>query len=251
MNDKAPLIRKQQEMPATMDTQSFGSLRINVNSSVRNLPLENINISISYTDEPGRTIGNFTTNNNGQTESIELPAPALEYSLEPSVERPYSEYTLAVTGTGFEPVVISGCEILPTTQAFQQVTLDPAPENAENTAELYVIPDHTLYGDYPPPIIEDEVKPVNESGEIVLSSVVIPEFVVVHDGPPSSNAKDYYVRYRDYIKNVASSEIYATWPTATIYANILAIQSFTLNRVYTEWYRTPYFFRRKFIEAYP
>ena len=41
--------------------------------------------------------------------------------------------------------------------------------------------------------------------------------------------------YKDYIKNVASSEIYATWPEATIFANILAIQSITLNRVYTEW----------------
>ena len=77
-----------------------------------------------------------------------------------------------------------------------------------------------------------------ESGEIVLREVVIPEFVVVHDGlPEDKSAKNYYVRYRDYVKNVASSEIYATWPEATIYANVLAIQSFTLNRVFTEWYR--------------
>ena len=73
--------------------------------------------------------------------------------------------------------------------------------------------------------------------EIVLSRVVIPEYVVVHNGTPSSNARDYYVTYKDYIKNVASSEIYATWPDATIRANVLAIMSFTLNRVYTEWYR--------------
>lgn len=60
----------------------------------------------------------------------------------------------------------------------------------------------------------------------------------MHDGPPSdSRSKDYYVTYKDYIKNVASSEIYATWPEATLTANILAIQSITLNRVYTEWYR--------------
>ena len=78
----------------------------------------------------------------------------------------------------------------------------------------------------------------DESGEIVLSRVVIPEFVIVHDGvPQDSSAPNYYVRYRDYIKNVASSEIYATWPQATITANVLAIMSFTLNRVYTEWYR--------------
>ena len=68
-------------------------------------------------------------------------------------------------------------------------------------------------------IPEDEIKAMDESGEIVLSRVVIPEYVVVHDGAPSdSTANDYYVRYRDYIKNVASSEIYATWPAATIRA---------------------------------
>ena len=99
------------------------------------------------------------------------------------------------------------------------------------------IPPHTLYYEYPPKIPEDEIKDVGEPGEIVLSRVVIPEYVVVHDGVPSSNAKDYYVTYKDYIKNVASSEIYATWPEATLEANILAIMSFTLNRVYTEWYR--------------
>lgn len=81
-------------------------------------------------------------------------------------------------------------------------------------------------------------KPVSQTGEIVLSRVVIPEFIVVHDGSPAdSSATDYYIRYRDYIKNVASSEIYATWPRTTIMANVLAIMSFTLNRVYTEWYR--------------
>jgi peptidoglycan hydrolase-like protein with peptidoglycan-binding domain len=68
--------------------------------------------------------------------------------------------------------------------------------------------------------------------------VVVPEYVVVHAGGPNDNTvSNYYVRYRDYIKNVASSEIYATWPDATIRANVLAIMSFTLNRVYTEWYR--------------
>jgi peptidoglycan hydrolase-like protein with peptidoglycan-binding domain len=68
--------------------------------------------------------------------------------------------------------------------------------------------------------------------------VVVPQTIVVHDGAPTDRtAKDYYVPYRDYVKNVASSEIYATWPQNTITANVLAIMSFTLNRVYTEWYR--------------
>lgn len=97
---------------------------------------------------------------------------------------------------------------------------------------------HTLFGNYPPKIAESEIKPMTESGEIVLSRVVIPEYVIVHDGAPSdSSAVIIGCCYRDYIKNVASSEIYATWTDAAIRANVLAIMSFVLNRVYTEWYR--------------
>ena len=82
-------------------------------------------------------------------------------------------------------------------------------------------------------IDEEEIKPMGQSGEIVLDRVVVPEIVVVHDGPPKdAEADNYYVTYKDYIKNVASSEIYSTWPRQTIEANVLAIMSFTLNRVY-------------------
>ena len=103
-----------------------------------------------------------------------------------------------------------------------------------------MIPPHTLYGEYPPKIAEDAVKELPPSrGFVVLSDVVVPEFIVVHDGvPDDSTAPDYWIPYKDYIKNVASCEIYATWPEEAIKANVLAIISFTLNRVYTEWYRS-------------
>ena len=138
---------------------------------------------------------------------------------------------------GYEPVSIAGAEILADVKAVQNVRMRPD-DGGREEEEVFVIPAHTLYGDYPPKIAEAEIKPVNESGEIVLSRVVVPEYIVVHDGSPrDSTAKDYYVKYKDYIKNVASSEIYATWPAEAIRANVLAIMSFTLNRVYTEWYR--------------
>ena len=121
--------------------------------------------------------------------------------------------------------------------AIQKIRLRPL-VTEDQTPEIFVIPAHTLYGVYPPKIPENEIKPVNETGEIVLSRVVVPEYIVVHNGSPrDSTAQNYYVKYKDYIKNVASSEIYATWPENTIRANVLAIMSFTLNRVYTEWYR--------------
>ena len=91
------------------------------------------------------------------------------------------------------------------------------PLTPEEEYSRIVIPDHTLFGEYPEKIPEEEIKPVDESGEIVLSRVVVPEFVVVHDGAPTdSTAQNYYVRYRDYIKNVACSEIYSTWSESAI-----------------------------------
>ena len=59
-------------------------------------------------------------------------------------------------------------------------------EEMQQTEDI-VIPDHTLYGEYPPKIPEEEIKPMAETGEIVLSKVVIPEYVVVHDGPPTDS----------------------------------------------------------------
>lgn len=215
-----------------------GQLQINVTSSVNSRPIGEAEISISYTGVPENTLERLTTDSSGQTEVIDLDAPPEEWSLNPENERqPYSEYTFDISAPGFEPVSIAGAEILANVKAIQNVRMRPSDASREEE-EVFVIPAHTLYGEYPPKIAEDEIKPVNESGEIVLSRVVIPEYIVVHDGSPrDSTARNYYVKYKDYIKNVASSEIYATWPANTIRANVLAIMSFTLNRVYTEWYR--------------
>ena len=222
--------------PAESGTSYRGYLRINTSSFDTSGAVPGAKVSISYSGEPDNVIEETDTDENGNSIDIPLPAPKLEYSMEPGVNQPYSEYNITVSARGYETVRISGIEILPDELSIQNVSL--LPKAIDNTAELFVIGPHTLYGDYPPKELESEIKPVNESGEIVLSRVVIPEYVVVHDGPPAdANAKNYYVRYTDYIKNVASSEIYATWPEAAITANVLAIQSFTLNRVFTEWYR--------------
>ena len=219
------------------DNIERGQLQINVTANVGLIPIRDASITISYTGEPNSTLETLTTDSSGQTDTVSLDAPPLEYSLTPNSPMPYAEYTLAVTAPGYEPVTVSGVEVLPDVTAVQNIEMVPT-EVSQEASETIVIPDHTLYGDYPPKIPEDEIKPMDESGEIVLSRVVIPEYIIVHDGVPSdSTAANYYVRYRDYIKNVVSSEIYATWPESAIYANTLAIMSFTLNRVYTEWYR--------------
>lgn len=219
------------------DTTDEGGLQINVETPSGRLPIENAEVSVSYTGEPDSTLEKVTTNSSGQTERLELRTPPLEYSMEPSERQPYAEYTVQVTAKGFIPVNISGIQVFSGETAVQRVRLVPE-ESDINPVDNIVIPANTLFGNFPPKIPEDEIKPIDETGEIVLSRVVVPEYVIVHDGAPSdSTARDYYVTYKDYIKNVASSEIYATWPDATLRANILAIMSFTLNRVYTEWYR--------------
>ncbi|HJH49153.1 peptidoglycan-binding protein [Merdimonas faecis] len=223
---------------ASADTPELGSLQINLTSGLNSRPVADATIHISYTGVPDSILEELHTDSSGQTETIELNAPPLEYSLNPAIEeQPYSEYTLHIEAPGFESVSIAGVEILPTVKAIQNVTMNPS-DTTGPSEEVFVIPAHTLYGTYPAKIPESEIKPMDETGEIVLSRVVVPEYIVVHDGSPrDSTARNYYVKYKDYIKNVASSEIYATWPEDTIRANVLAIMSFTLNRVYTEWYR--------------
>lgn len=217
-----------------------GYLQVDVVSDANSFPVQDADIVIARTEEPDEIIEETRTNSSGQTENLPLDVPPVELSLLPEeTERPYAEYTIRITAPGFEPFVVSGTEVMADVTAIQEIRLRPlsnAPDGEQT--ETVTIPDHTLYGDYLPKIAESEIKPVIETGEIVLSRVVVPQTVVVHDGvPTNASAANYYVPYRDYIKNVASSEIYATWPRSTIVANVLAIMSFTLNRVYTEWYR--------------
>lgn len=214
-----------------------GYLRVDVVNAENNFPVPDARVSVFYPGETAAAKG-LRTDQSGQTQEVEIPAPPAALSLEKQAQiRPYAACRVQVEADGFEPATVQGTEVLAGVTAIQPVRLIPLAEQA-GSRESIEIPDHTLYGSYPPKIAEDEVKPVQESGEIVLSRVVVPQTIVVHDGVPSNgSAKNYYVPYRDYIKNVASSEIYATWPQASIVANVLAIMSFTLNRVYTEWYR--------------
>ena len=222
------------ETPA--DAIDKGKMRINVYDKQQGTPLADARISLAYTGNPERIINEITTDSEGEVNLDDLLTPPVEYSMEPGENQPFSEYTIDVNADGYEEINISGIDVFSGETSIQNVYLNE--DNREIPENNIVIPVNTLYGSYPAKIPETEIKPVRQSGEIVLSRVVIPETIVVHDGVPTdSTALDYYVRNKDYIKNVASSEIYSTWPRQTLEANILAIMSFTLNRVYTEWYR--------------
>lgn len=214
-----------------------GKLQVRIRQKNLGTPVSGASVRISFSGDPDGNIEEAGTDESGNSQMVTVKTPPLEYSMEPNETQPYSEVTVTVSAQGYREITVSGVEVLPNETSIQEIELE-ALDAPGNPIDNIVIPAHTLYGDYPAKIPEAEVKSVNDTGEIVLSRVVIPEFVIVHDGVPTDpTAKNYYIRYRDYIKNVASSEIYATWPDAAIRANVLAIMSFTLNRIYTEWYR--------------
>ncbi len=212
-----------------------GNLKIEVYSGENALPLPETAIEIQ--DKSGNVVEVVGTDINGQTMDIPLTTPEESLSMQPSEQKPYAEYDIKVKNPDFKEVIIKNVQLFPNTTAIQEVNLNTLIENYQDND--IVLEDNTLYGDYPPKIPEDDIKDINdETGFVVLDKPVIPQYIVVHNGIPSSNATNYWIPFKSYIKNVACSEIYSTWPRETIKANVLAIISFTLNRVYTEWYRS-------------
>ncbi len=207
-----------------------GFLKIELYDQSVGRPVNGGNVIVS---KDGEILYNVFTNSSGQTQSLSLEAPPIEYSLEENEPQPYSTYDVLITADGYNSVLINGVQIFADRTALQRVILEPG-----NQERVINVPPPVLWGNYPEKEYEEEVKPVpEETGFVVLDEVVIPEYVVVKDGVPQGDGNVYYVPYKDYIKNVASSEIYSTWQDAAIRANVLAIQSFVLNRVFTEWYR--------------
>jgi len=207
-----------------------GYLIVNVYLETVATPVENATVTITgenYKEE-------FITNSEGKINKIELEAPEIDYSLTPQNSiRPYSLYDVKVEKQGLNTTIVKNVEILPNETSIQDIFIKKTPVSI-NITEL---PPHVLWGDYEPKIPEEPIK--EEAEEVrVLPKVIIPEYIIVHDGIPTNMAAtNYIVPFIDYIKNVASSEIYSTWNKEAIKANVHAIVSFTLNRIFTEWYR--------------
>ena len=216
--------------------------RVTINPTTSD-QVQNINALGNKTTSPSNPSASninttLLTDSSGLTQVIDLSAPPLDYSQEPTNNVPYSLYDVLVERDGFSPVSIRGVQVFPQSTALQKVSLQ---ENANRSsrAEIIIIQPNTLIGNFPAKIPESPDKPLPPpTGGVVLPKPVVPEFITVHQGSPNdASAPNYRVPYKDYIKNVASCEIYSTWPESTIRANVFCIISFTLNRIYTEWYR--------------
>lgn len=241
-----------QFIPPSLARQNFGTLVVQLSSDQQVgplTPISGVQVTISGVSPNGETttLAQLTTNSVGQTDSLELEAPPVDLSLDPlNNNMPYSTYRIETTSPDYVDVVVNGTQVFANTRSIQPIGLQPTIRSnltrgilSRQLVEDVVIGPSTLYGNYPAKIPEAAIKPIIPgSGFITLSSVIVPEFIIVHTGSPNDNsAPNYTVPFIDYISNVASSEIYPTWPIETIRANIIAITSFTLNRVYTEWYR--------------
>ncbi|PWM65275.1 MAG: spore cortex-lytic protein [Clostridiales bacterium] len=179
----------------------------------------------------------LTTDSSGATQSVSIEAPDPALSLNKfSPFIPYSFADVFVNVPGYYPVRVLHAQIFAEKQSVLPITLTPLSRGYINTVNgviVYEIPPNEILSDTQR---TPEFSPDQTAAPMVATEVVIPEYVSVHLGKPDSNAENQYISFPDYIKNVASSEIYPTWPEETLKANILAIISITLNRIFTEWY---------------
>ena len=169
----------------------------------------------------------------GRSEEVLLPCPERELSLEQYNDvRPYAVYHVDVSLEGYIPQSFRNVQVFAEETSILTVAMFPQTERVG--LETYYLSPHGLYN---PP---DTGRP--ETPELISRVAggypYIPDFITVHLGTPTSNATNVTVSFRNYIKSVASSEIYPTWPNASLRANIYCQISLALNRVYTEWYRS-------------
>ena len=216
-----------------------GGLKIQCFVGDTYIPVDGVKATLVPSQGQGGQEVQLTTNSSGESQVIELSAPPLAYSQEPTGNIPYSLYDLRVERQGFQALVINGIQIFPQEIALQQCNLIESMGRKSYRADIINIQPNTLNGNFPAKIPEEVDKPLPPpTSGVVLPKPVVPEFIIVHaGGPNNTSAPNYTVPYKDYIKNVASCEIYSTWSESTIRANVYAIISFTLNRIYTEWYR--------------
>lgn len=209
-----------------------GYLTVDTRINFESLPIEGARVQVSDTN--GEVLYNLTTNESGQTERIALETVDRELTLDPEYTgRPYTSYNVLVEANGFETIQINGVHIFDGESAHQPVIMIPMVSDETTPEELEInIGEQAVEMERP----REQVGPVIEPR--VLRHVIIPNRITVHLGHYTSNAQNVSVPFPDYVKNVASSEIFPTWPEQALRANIYAIITFALNRVFTEWYRS-------------
>ena len=212
---------------------AIGYLRIQTRVANNAIPLENVQVRIL--DDQGRRMYDLTTDESGETPIISLETVDASLSLDPDYSgTPYVGYDVLAQASGFQSLYIAGIPIYDGETAILPIALIPMQELQRGDEATRITIEKPAAGR-----TEQQLQqgPDPDLQSRVLRQVVIPNTVTVHLGSPASSASNVQVSFTDYIKNVASSEIYPTWPDASLRANIYVIITFVLNRIFTEWYR--------------
>lgn len=209
-----------------------GNLLIQARTANNAVPLSGVQITIM--DDQDRVLYQLTTDDSGNTTEVSLETVDKDLSLDPNYPYPpYISYQLVAEKEGFNRLHIIDVQIFDGETAVQPIILVPMLEDQPTpiTEELFIGNHAVEMG-----TVRNQLEP--ETSPYILPYVVIPEKITVHLGTPTSSAANVQVSFPDYVKNVASGEIYPTWPRASLEANIYAIITFALNRIFTEWYRS-------------
>ncbi len=172
----------------------FGNLRINVFLNNIGKPAEGALIRV-FDQTNNIVLEETRTDSSGQTPTVTLPTPPIDYSMSPDMPRPFNQYNVSVSLPNYIEANIYNVQLYPETTAIQEVALKPTYDSIE-------IPYPVLWGDFPPKIPEDEIKKLPfPSNFVVLPKPVVPSIVIVHNGVPSdTSAANYTVTFKDYIK---------------------------------------------------
>lgn len=210
-----------------------GILRIQAFAARKSAPVEGVRIAI--TGDGFAAVRHTDAQGNAEDVTIQTPACRLSLEEQNTTQRPYAVCSLTASKPGYRTVRIQGVQIFPGQVTLAQPEMIPETEAGRDVPDApVVIPEHPLFagqgGSGARPVVECPAAP------LVLDRVVIPKTITVHLGKPSASARNVTVSFRDYIANVASSEVYPTWPEQALRANIHCQISLALNRIYTEWY---------------
>ena len=214
---------------------AIGYLKVQARTAQEAIPLNGVPVQV-YDDE-GNLLYRLSTDESGETRIVPLETLDQSFSQNPNyVGNPYVSYGVTVDAAGFEPVSVTDIPIFDKETATLPVTLMPLKEQtARQSAESV---ESISVGGFGVDMPEVRNQEGTSADARVLRQVVIPNPITVHLGPPGSYAANVETSFSNYVKNVASSEIYPTWPESALRANIYAIMTFALNRIYTEWYRS-------------
>jgi len=210
----------------------IGKLIIQADNADHAMPLGNVRITVKNLE--GKVLNELTTDESGQTRPISLDAVDKKWTLDPEYKNePYSKYEIVAEKEGYNILHIMDAHLFDGEEAIQPMELTPMLKSQTKPEdEKIYIGKHGVEMDDP----RNPVGPT--AAPFALRHVIIPNPITVHLGTPTSSASNVQVSFTDYVKNVASSEIYPTWPAAALEANIYAIITFALNRVFTQWYRS-------------